>query len=102
MLNFSVVLGYSIFVVCGDLQPCEADQMLKLMPAVQPVKPRLLSDLAPKTEGGEGTSGQFGEEEFERALQESQRLAEEEEQMKQALALSMEGEAHDLIHYGGV
>ncbi|GAB1601373.1 ataxin-3-like [Argonauta hians] len=35
--------GYSIFVITGTLPPSDADQLLKLSPAVQPVKPTLES-----------------------------------------------------------
>ena len=38
--------GYSIFIVVGEFQECEADQLLKLMPAVQRVKPKLLTETA--------------------------------------------------------
>ena len=36
--------GYSIFIVLGDLPENEADQLLRLCPAVQPIKPRLITD----------------------------------------------------------
>ena len=40
-------------MVLGDLPDSEADQLLKLMPAVQHVKPRLLSDVE---SSGKGTT----------------------------------------------
>lgn len=39
---FSLVSGYSIFVVFGLFPECEADALLKLVPAVQSVKPQFL------------------------------------------------------------
>ncbi|KAK8741707.1 hypothetical protein OTU49_002352, partial [Cherax quadricarinatus] len=38
--------GYSIFVVDGSLPPSEADEKLRLHPAQQTVKPRLLSEVS--------------------------------------------------------
>jgi len=37
--------GYSIFLVTGDLPPCDADLVLQAVPATQLVPPRLLSDV---------------------------------------------------------
>lgn len=42
---FHHCLGYSIFVVFGELPPCTADEALLLRPAVQTQKPRLLSEV---------------------------------------------------------
>lgn len=37
--------GYSIFIIVGGLPDCEADELLKLMPAVQTTKPHLLTNV---------------------------------------------------------
>ncbi|RXG58203.1 Ataxin-3 [Armadillidium vulgare] len=37
--------GYSIFVLDGQLPPCKADDALKVKPAVQTIKPQLLSEV---------------------------------------------------------
>merc|ERR1719219_1748541 len=37
--------GYDIFLVTGDLPPCDADLVLQAVPAVQAEPPRLLSDV---------------------------------------------------------
>ena len=86
--------GYAIFVIIGDLPDCEADQLLKVIPAVQPVKPQLITDKSKEEQGtsGQGTSGQSSDEELRRALEESRRLVEDEDQsLKKALAESMQG-----------
>ena len=44
--------GYSISLVCGNLPECTADQMLRLIPAVQAVPPSLIN------EGIQGSAGQ--------------------------------------------
>ncbi|KAI0241889.1 Ataxin-3 [Lamellibrachia satsuma] len=86
--------GYSIFVVVGDLPHCEADDLLKVLPAVQTVKPRLLSDVAEKVMTSVGIGSSSGtlvdDEDVQRALDESQLLAAEEEQLQAAIALSMQ------------
>ncbi|XP_032819911.1 ataxin-3 isoform X1 [Petromyzon marinus] len=43
--------GYAIFAVRGSFPECEADQLLRLMPAVQNERPRLLSELAASGSG---------------------------------------------------
>ena len=48
--------GYDIFLVTGDLPPCDADLVLQAVPAVQAEPPRLLSDV---TTSGAG-AGQAG------------------------------------------
>jgi len=72
-------------VVVGQLPQCEADDLLKIMPAVQMVKPQLLSDVADK---GVVSS----DDDVQRALDESQLLAAEEEELQAAIALSMQGQ----------
>ena len=39
-----IIVGYSIFIVTGNLPECEADVLLKVLPANQPVKPRLINE----------------------------------------------------------
>ena len=80
-----ILPGYSIFVVVGQLPQCEADDLLKIMPAVQMVKPQLLSDVADK---GVVSS----DDDVQRALDESQLLAAEEEELQAAIALSIQGQ----------
>ena len=48
--------GYDIFLVTGDLPPCDADLVLQAVPAVQAEPPRLLSDVATSGAG----AGQAG------------------------------------------
>ena len=83
-------------MVVGDLPHCEADDLLKVLPAVQTVKPRLLSDVAEKDMTSVGIGSSSGtlvdDEDVQRALDESQLLAAEEEQLQAAIALSMQGE----------
>jgi len=71
--------------VVGQLPQCEADDLLKIMPAVQMVKPQLLSDVADK---GVVSS----DDDVQRALDESQLLAAEEEELQAAIALSIQGQ----------
>ncbi|KAL3873803.1 hypothetical protein ACJMK2_036888, partial [Sinanodonta woodiana] len=80
--------GYSIFVVNGELPECEADELLKVMPAVQPIKPRLITDkAADKMEGTEE-----GDEDYQLALAESKHLVENDDRaLQKALQMSMEG-----------
>ncbi|KAH9519581.1 Ataxin-3 [Bulinus truncatus] len=81
--------GYSIFIVVGNLPECEADQLLRLVPAVQNVKPRLLNEK--ETENVEGTDV----DEEDRALKEALRVSKElidndDTALQKALQLSME------------
>ena len=46
--------GYSIFVVLGTFPDCEADQLLKLIPAVQTVKPKLISEASTSAASEDG------------------------------------------------
>ena len=87
--QLSFASGYSIFIVLGDLPECEADQLLKVMPAIQPTKPRLITDTKPQSEG----STDIDTDDLQRALQESRQLAESEDTaLQKALVMSMEGE----------
>ncbi|CAG2258030.1 ATXN3 [Mytilus edulis] len=36
--------GYSIFIITGNLPECEADSLLKVIPANQPIKPKLINE----------------------------------------------------------
>lgn len=75
--------GYSIFLITGDLPPCDADLVLQAVPASQLVPPRLLSDVQSSgsqsrqgrqsagtaSTGGQRPSGQTDEEaELEAAM----------------------------------
>ena len=86
------VAGYDIFIVLGELPASQADQVLRLMPATQTVKPRLISDEAENA--GAGGSQSIQEDDLQRALQASmQECGEsEEEQLQAALAMSVQGE----------
>ncbi|KAK7867534.1 hypothetical protein R5R35_009430 [Gryllus longicercus] len=90
--------GYSIFVVFGIFPECEADALLRITPAVQTQKPRLISAVPEKT----NTSPE--NEELQKALQLSLRQAEdiivpsgsqssntEESDLQKALQLSLVG-----------
>ena len=80
-------------MVLGNLPECEADQLLRLMPAIQPIKPSLITN----TESGKGqysgTSGGTDEDMFHKALEDSRKLQDESEDadLEAALALSMQG-----------
>lgn len=87
--------GYSIFIVVGNLMECEADQLLNLVPAVQPVKPQLIADgtRSRARASGEASSGDRGDdEELQRALKESKDMNEyDDKSLQRVLQLSMEG-----------
>ena len=109
------VLGYSIFVVVGHLPDCEADQLLQVMPAVQPIKPRLLTELnRERSSTSSKTEDQaIDHDDLLRALEESSKLANsddpslnkvlrlsgmenDEATLQRALALSMTGKGSDV------
>uniref|UniRef100_S4RHH9 ubiquitinyl hydrolase 1 n=1 Tax=Petromyzon marinus TaxID=7757 RepID=S4RHH9_PETMA len=103
--------GYAIFAVRGSFPECEADQLLRLMPAVQNERPRLLSELAASGSGRRaaeshsqahpgGPSGAAESESTEerenlrRALEMSQQQMDEEDEqadLRRAIQLSMQG-----------
>ncbi|XP_069686497.1 ataxin-3-like isoform X2 [Periplaneta americana] len=61
--------GYSIFVVFGSFPECEADTLLRLVPAVQTVKPRPLAPVKSQTLTSLASShNQSSEEDLQRAL----------------------------------
>ncbi|XP_045187483.2 ataxin-3-like isoform X2 [Mercenaria mercenaria] len=88
--------GYSIFIVMGELSECEADQLLRLCPAVQPIKPQLITDNAQSRAGkggaSAGASGGEQDAEVEKALDESKKMIESDDvSLQRALQMSMEG-----------
>ena len=102
-LNNCMILGYSIFIVIGNLMECEADQLLNLVPAVQPVRPQLIADAtgskvrasgqaAGGAAGGTAGGSQVDEEQLKKALKESKELNEHgDTSLQRALQMSMEG-----------
>lgn len=106
------VSGYALFLIIGDLPNCDADDILKAIPAEQRVKPRLITEKQASTarQGGETTPGGSQEDEaLQQAIQESRQLVEnddkvlqrtlemsrvqdEENMLQKALQMSMEGE----------
>lgn len=82
--------GYSIFVLSGDLPPCEADEVLKLVPAVQSVKPKLLAEVKPGAGDQATTSPDEFDEDLQKAIEESRHLDEDNDKtLREALQLSM-------------
>ncbi|KAK3093807.1 hypothetical protein FSP39_020462 [Pinctada imbricata] len=79
--------GYSIFIVTGRLPECEADEVLRLAPAVQPVKPRLINE----NQAISQNEGQQ-DDEMQAVMEESRKLVDSDDKMLQrALQMSMEG-----------
>lgn len=77
----------------GELSETEADQLLRIMPAVQPIKPLLLNP-----EGRDAKRNRQDEDEddhyLRRALAESRKLVEQDDTaLQKALRDSMHGEA---------
>ncbi|XP_076463459.1 ataxin-3-like [Babylonia areolata] len=105
--------GYSLFVVVGELMESEADQLLRIIPAVQPIKPSLITpeghNRARGVVGSEGGVGVRREDEEEGedqylqfALAESRQLVERDDTaLQQALRDSMQGYIEDTISKGG-
>lgn len=79
--------GYAIFLVLGDLMECEADQILSIQPAVQPIKPRLISD----SQRASSSSGGFSQRDLARALEESRQMVEDQDQSLQNVLRKSEG-----------
>jgi hypothetical protein len=92
LLYHVIFSGYSIFVSVGVLPACDGEQILCVIPAVQTIKPRLIHEPKDKSPGhATSATGQFVDSDLQKALQESKRLVEEnDESLKRALALSME------------
>ena len=94
-----MISGYSIFIVIGNLMECEADQLLNLVPAVQPDRPQLIADATGSKVRAEGQAtgtgaegGQVDDEQLKQALKESKQLNEEDDKsLQRALQMSMEG-----------
>lgn len=83
--------GYSIFIITGSLPSCEADQLLRLMPAVQTVKPRLLSEIKDKEKQPDPADD---EEDLvlREALEASRSMIESDDSaLQHALRMSLEG-----------
>ncbi|RUS80562.1 hypothetical protein EGW08_011702 [Elysia chlorotica] len=81
--------GYSIFIVTGQLPECEAEQLLRLMPATQTVKPSLITDKGAQEIGAdaEDDDGSLRE-----ALRVSKELIDKDDTaLQRALQMSMEG-----------
>ncbi|KAL8622938.1 hypothetical protein ACOMHN_027059 [Nucella lapillus] len=102
--------GYSLFVVVGELMESEADQLLRIIPAVQPIKPSLITPEGqeqPNRGPGLGVSGSWREDDGEEqylqfALAESRNLVEQDDSvLQQALKDSMKGYIEDSISKGG-
>ena len=75
----------------GHLPDCEADQLLKLMPAVQPIKPSLITDSSSRSSVGHASEGEV-DAELEQALRASRDLVEnDDDSLQKALAMSMQG-----------
>jgi len=80
--------GYSIFVVCGELPLCTADEVLLLRPATQTHKPRLLSEIK------SSQTSQEEDPELQKAIRMS--LSQEEDgELAAALALSLSDDSPD-------
>lgn len=81
-------------MVVGELAETEADQLLRIIPAVQPIKPSLITrEGQDQQKGGDGGREEDGEDQYlQRALAESRQLVEEDDTaLQQALRASMEG-----------
>ena len=87
--------GYSIFIVTGSLTECEADQLLSLIPAVQPIKPQLIADASSskaRSTGETATGNQDDDVQLQKAMKESKDLNENDDKsLQRVLQMSMEG-----------
>lgn len=80
----------------GELAECEADQLLCLCPAIQPVKPQLIHDNTQsrtnKRRSSPGATGGENDDDVEKALKESKKMVEKDDvSLQRALQMSMEG-----------
>ncbi|XP_078675583.1 ataxin-3-like isoform X1 [Branchiostoma floridae x Branchiostoma belcheri] len=93
--------GYSIYSVRGTLPECEADGILRISPAVQLERPKLISEVNKQREKDEGrlsdasTGGQSSQED-DPDLAEALRISRQENELddkslQEALRLSMQG-----------
>lgn len=77
-------------MVIGQLPDCEADELLRIAPAIQPIKPRLINEATLKKDPQSQMSDHDGN--LESALEQSRSLHDNDDQVLQsALKLSMEG-----------
>ena len=77
------LLGYSIFVVRGTLPPCEAEEVLKLCPAVA----------SPKAPNQNSSNNLVEDPELKWALENSRQMFDEDDvALRQALQISSVGE----------
>ena len=98
-MTISAIPGYALFVVVGELAESEADQLLRIIPAVQPVKPSLITpEGQDQQKEGDGGREEDGEDQYlQRALAESRQLVEADDSaLQQALRDSMEGRTKGL------
>lgn len=93
---FFLVSGYSIFIVFGSFPECEADVLLKLVPAVQSVKPQFLASVKGQNASNIVSNHDKGsEEDLQRALKlslgshESQKETEPEQDASLQVAISL-------------
>ena len=74
---------------------CEADELLNLVPAVQPVRPQLIADATgskARASGGAPREDHGDDEQLKQALKESKDLNENDDtSLQRALQMSMEG-----------
>ena len=77
----------------GILPQCDADEILRLCPVVQAVKPSLLNSSSSRSKRTSTSSqDEFSDAELQWALRESKQLDEDDDQtLKQALEMSMLG-----------
>ncbi|KAM6961250.1 ataxin-3 [Aplochiton taeniatus] len=80
--------GYSIFVIRGNLPDCEAEQILGVMRVHQQQRPKLIGEDEAQS-SGQGRSITHSQMETGPSLEE-ERVDEDEEELKKALALSRE------------
>ena len=89
----------------GELADSEADQLLRIIPAVQPIKPSLITpegqDQETESSGGRAEDGE--DQYLQRALAESRQLVEQDDSaLQQALRDSMEGNSEYRLQRGDV
>ncbi|CAI9730130.1 ataxin-3-like [Octopus vulgaris] len=86
--------GYSIFIIIGNLPPSDADQLLKIHPAVQPVKPTLES-AAPLTAS---SSEDQMDPSLQQVIETTREYAEKDDpSLQRALAMSLKDKEEALL-----
>ncbi|XP_786733.3 ataxin-3 isoform X1 [Strongylocentrotus purpuratus] len=86
--------GYSIFVIRGSLPECEADQLLRLIPAVQTHPPKLLSDDAQSSNQKASTGVGVTQDDLQKALEASRGFTsgyKGDDELQAAIQLSLRG-----------